>query len=75
MSIKRLAVAAIAFVVVGLSGCGDRGVKRLPLTGFKVAFESHKVGAQQGGGSKTPGNFEIKRKFSTDYCREPAVDG
>ena len=43
MSINRLAVGAIAFVIGGLSGCGDRGAKRLPATGFKVAFESHKI--------------------------------
>ena len=71
MSIKRLAVAAIAFVVVGLSGCGDRGVKRLPLTGFKVAFESHKVGAQMKSGERVAADVMVKNVSPVSWPRKP----
>ena len=71
MSIKRLAVAAIAFVVVGLSGCGDRGVKRLPLTGFKVAFESHKVGAQMKSGERVAADVTVKNVSPVSWPSKP----
>ena len=71
MSINRLAAAAIAFVVVGVSGCGDRGVQRLPLTGFKVAFESHKVGAQMKSGERVAVDVTVKNVSPVSWPSKP----
>ena len=71
MSINRLAVAAMAFAIGGLSGCGDRGAKRLPPTGFKVAFESHKVEAQMKSGERVAADVTIKNVSPVSWPSKP----
>jgi SPOR domain len=71
MSINRLAAAAMAFVIAGLSGCGERGAKRLPLTGFKVAFESHKVVAQMKSGERVAADVTIKNVSPVSWPSKP----
>ena len=71
MSINRLAVAAMAFAIGGLSGCGDRGAKRLPPTGFKVAFESHKVGAQMKSGERVFADVTVKNISPVSWPSKP----
>ena len=71
MSINRLAVGAIAFVVVGLSVCGDRGAKRLPLTGFKVALESYKVAAQMKSGETVTAEITVKNISPVSWPSKP----
>ena len=71
MSINRLAAAAMAFVIGGLSGCGEREAKRLPPTGFKVAFESHKVGAQMKSGEKVAADVTVKNDSPVSWPSNP----
>ena len=71
MSTSRLAAAAMAIVIGGLSGCGDRGAKRLPLTGFKVTFESHKVAAQMKSGERVAADVTIKNISPVSWPSKP----
>jgi len=68
---KYLGMIFMLFVIAGLSGCGDRGAKRLPLTGFKVAFESHKVAAQMKSGERVAADVTVKNVSPVSWPSKP----
>ena len=57
---RRLAVGTMLFVIGGLLGCGDRGAKRLPESGFQVAFESHKIASEMTSGKTISADITVK---------------
>ena len=59
-------IAAMLF-----GGCGERGANRLPLTGFKVAFESHKFEAQMKSGERVAADVTIKNVSPVSWPSKP----
>jgi hypothetical protein len=41
--IRRFSTGAMLFLIGGIFGCGHTDAKRLPESGFQVAFESYKI--------------------------------
>ena len=55
----RLVVSVIAITLSGVMGCGDKS-KRLPESGFQVAFESHKVASEMKSGKTVSADITVK---------------
>jgi hypothetical protein len=68
---KYLWLTFMLFVIGVGSGCGDPGAKRLPLSGFKVAFESHKVEAQMKSGETIAADVTIKNVSPVSWPSKP----
>jgi cell division septation protein DedD len=57
---NRLALGAMVIVFGGFLACGDGRPKRLPESGFQVAFESHKVPAEMKIGETTSADITVR---------------
>jgi hypothetical protein len=58
--IRRFAVGTMLFVIGALPGCDDTGAKRLPESGFQVAFESHKIASEMTSGKTVSADITVK---------------
>ena len=58
--IFRILTGTMLLFIGGLLGCGDKGEKRLPESGFQVAFESHKIASQMTSGKTISANIMVK---------------
>ena len=54
-----------------IGACGERGAKRLPLNGFRVAFESHNVAAQMRSGERVTADVTVKNVSSVTWPSKP----
>ena len=75
--IKRFRLAAGMTVVIFAAslGCGDRGPKRLPESGFQVAFESHKVASEMKSGKTVAADLTVKNISPMTWPSKPDNQG
>ena len=59
----------------GLLSCGDKGAKRLPESGFQVAFESHKIASQMTSGKTISANITVKNISPVTWPSKPDTKG
>jgi cell division septation protein DedD len=69
--IRRLIVGTMPFVIGGLLGCGDTGAKRLPESGFQVAFESHNVASDMKSGKTVAADITVKNVSPVTWPSKP----
>jgi cell division septation protein DedD len=67
----RLAIGAVVLVIGVLLGCGRTGAKRLPESGFQVAFESHKIASQMTSGKTVSANITVKNISPVTWPSKP----
>jgi cell division septation protein DedD len=67
----RRVAAAIMVALWGVAACGERGSKRLEDSGFRVAFESHKVPLQMNSGEKVVADVTVKNISSMTWPSKP----
>lgn len=65
----RLAVIVLLGVFIATAGCGDR--KRLPDSGFQVAFESHNVPSQMQSGKTISADIRVKNTSPVAWPSKP----
>jgi len=61
--------------VGGLLSCGDKGARRLPESGFQVAFESHKIASQMTSGKTISANITVKNISPVTWPSKPDTKG
>jgi cell division septation protein DedD len=66
---NRLMVIMLTAMLLG--ACGERGAKRLPLNGFKVAFESNKVAPQMRSGERVVADVTVKNISPVTWPSKP----
>lgn len=70
LSYKRM--VAVTFVALwGIAGCGERGSRRLPEGGFRVAFESHKIAPVIKKGETVSADVTVKNISSATWPSKP----
>lgn len=67
----RLAVSMIVIVLGGLLGCGDGGPKRLPESGFQVAFESYTVASEMTSDKMISADITVKNVSPVTWPSKP----
>ena len=65
----RLVVSVIVIILIGVVGCGDR--KRLPESGFQVAFESHNVVSEMKSGKIVAADITVKNISPMTWPSKP----
>ena len=68
---NQLALGAILFVIGVLQGCADTEPKRLPESGFQVAFESHNVSPVMTSGKTVSAAIAIKNVSPVTWPSKP----
>jgi hypothetical protein len=71
----RIAAGTMLLFIGGLLGCGDQGAKRLPESGFQVAFESHKISSQMTSGKTIFVNITVKNISPVTWPSKPDTKG
>ena len=66
----RLVVSVIVIIFCGVVGCGDKR-KRLPESGFQVAFESHKVASEMKSGKTVSADITVKNISPMTWPSKP----
>jgi len=66
----RLVVSVIVIILSGVVGCGDKR-KRLPESGFQVAFESHKVASEMKSGKTVSADITVKNISPMTWPSKP----
>lgn len=72
--ISRLAASVFVIVLMALPGCGDRP-RRLPESGFQVAFESHNVASQMQSGKTIFADIRVKNISPIVWPSKPDSKG
>ena len=67
----RLAVSVLVVTLSSLLGCGGGGPKRLPESGFQVAFESYKVAAEMASGKTVSADITVKNVSPMTWPSKP----
>lgn len=67
----RRALTAIIAVLWGIAGCGDGESTRLPESGFRVAFESHRVASEMKSGETVVADVTVKNISSVTWPSKP----
>ena len=73
--IFRILTGTMLLFVVGLLSCGDKGARRLPESGFQVAFESHKIASQMTSGKTISANITVKNISPVTWPSKPDTKG
>jgi len=71
----RLAILALAVTLGELAGCGGGEAKRMPASGFMVAFESHDVITEMKTGERVFVNVTLKNISSLTWPSKPDSNG
>jgi len=66
----RLVVSVIVIILSGVVGCGDKR-KRLPESGFQVAFESHKIASEMKSGKTVSADITVKNISPMTWPSKP----
>ena len=66
----RLVVSVIVIILSGVVGCGDDR-KRLPESGFQVAFESHKIASEMTSGKTVSADITVKNVSPITWPSKP----
>ena len=71
----RFAAGMTVVIFAASLGCGDRGPKRLPESGFQVAFESHKVASEMKSGKTVAADLTVKNISPVTWPSKPDNQG
>ena len=69
------AVSMMIVTLGGLFGCGKSGPRRLPESGFQVAFESHKVASEIPSGQTVSADITVKNVSPVTWPSKPDERG
>jgi cell division septation protein DedD len=69
--IRRLSIGAMLFIIGAILGCRQPGAKRLPESGFQVAFESHKIASEMTSGKTVSADITVKNVSPVTWPSKP----